>query len=167
MMEQTPRDQFKGHCILKLIQFSDHLSNFVVSLKSIDIYMLRAAQHLDAQVTKQRDDLAYWSDFVETFFSPQGALHHSVWVSDEGNGKQYKITYPALARYFYTHFESGISNMQMIIEQAKEKELPYNCYYIESPKSSFIYRFENGSQVCSLETGDTFQTLTIELTCFL
>jgi hypothetical protein len=167
MIQQRPRNQIKGHCILKLVQFGDHLSKFVVSSKSIDMCMLRAAQRLDAQGTKQQDDLAYWSDFVETFFSPRGVLRHSVWMSDEGSGKQYRITYPALARYFYTHFESGISNMQMIVEQPKEKELPYNCHYIESPKSSFIYWFENGSQVCLLVTGDTFQTLTIELSCFL
>jgi LIM-domain binding protein len=104
---------------------------------------------------------------VETFFSPRGVLRHLVWLSDEGGGKQYQITYPALARYFNAHFKSGMSNMQMTIGQAKEKELPHNCHYVESQKSSFIYWFENGSQVCLLETGDTFQTLTMESPCFL
>jgi hypothetical protein len=148
MMQQRPRDQIRGHCILKLVQFGDHLSQFVVSSKPIEFYMSRGAQILDAQATKQREDLAYWIDFVETFFSPRGVLRHSVWDIDENSSKQYEVTFPALARYFFTHFESGIINMQMIAEKAKDKELPNNCHYIESQKSSFIYWFDNGSQVC-------------------
>lgn len=150
MMQPRPRDQIKGHCILKLVQFGDHLSQFVVSSKPIDFYISRSAQKLDAQATKQRDDLAYWAEFVETFFSIRGVLRHSVWDIDENTTKQYEVTFPALARYFFTHFESGITNMQMITEKAKEKELPNNCHYIESQKSSFIYWFDNGSQVCCL-----------------
>lgn len=111
------------------------------------MYMSEGAQFLDAQAKKQQDDLNYWSDFVETFFSKNGVLRHSVWIVDEQSAKQYEITFPALSRYFYTHFESGIQNMQLIAEKAKEKPLPMNCHYVESPKSSFIYWFENGSQV--------------------
>jgi hypothetical protein len=148
MMQQRPRDQIKGHCILKLVQFGDHLSQFVVSSKPIELYMSRSTQILDAQASKQRDDLAYWAEFVETFFSPRGVLRHSVLDIDGATTKQYEVTFPALARYFFTHFESGIINMQMITEKAKEKELPNNCHYIESQKSSFIYWFDNGCQVC-------------------
>lgn len=70
-----------------------------------------------------------------------------MWIVDEQTTKQYEITFPALARYFCTHFESGVKNMQMIMEKGTEKELPNNCNYISSEKSSFIYWFENGSQV--------------------
>ena len=121
MMQPRPRDQIKGHCILKLVQFGDHLSQFVVSSKPIEFYMSRGAQRLDAQGTKQREDLAYWSEFVGQFFSPRGVLRHSVWIVDENMNKQYEITFPALARYFYTHFESGISNMQMITERQRKR----------------------------------------------
>jgi hypothetical protein len=34
-----------------------------------------------------------------------------------------------------------------MIRKAKEKELAHNCHFIESNESSFIYWFENGSQV--------------------
>lgn len=84
---------------------------------------------------------------METFFSPTGVLRHSVWIIDEQTTKQYEITFPALARYFCTHFESGVKNMQLIMEKGTEKELPGHCNYISSEKSSFIYWFENGSQV--------------------
>ncbi|EIC06668.1 hypothetical protein OR221_3250, partial [Microbacterium laevaniformans OR221] len=65
------------------------------------------------------------------------------------------ITFPALARYFYTHFESGVKNMQMIMEKGTEKELPNHCNYISSDKSSFIYWFENGSQVSACDFDST------------
>ncbi|OBT58361.1 hypothetical protein VE04_01424 [Pseudogymnoascus sp. 24MN13] len=109
------------------MQFGDHLSQFVA--------------------TKQQSDLSYWTNFVETFFSPIGVLRHSVWIVDEQTTKQYEITFPALARYFCTHFESGVKNMQLIMEKGTEKELPNHCNYISSEKSSFIYWFENGSQL--------------------
>ena len=48
---------------------------------------------------------------------------------------------------FHTHFESGVKNMQMVMEKGSEKELPNSGHYIESQKSSFIYWFDNGSQV--------------------
>ncbi|KAK0100768.1 hypothetical protein ONS95_007217 [Cadophora gregata] len=125
--QQRQGDKIKGQCLMKLMQFGDHLSNF--------------------GGTKQRDDLNYWLTFVDRFFSPKGVLRHSVWLVDETSNKQYEITFPALARYFHTHFESGIKNMQMIMERGSEKELPNNGHYIESQKSSFVYWFDNGSQL--------------------
>lgn len=114
--------------------------------------MATGAQRLAAQGIKQRDDLNYWLGFVDRFFSPKGVLRHSVWLAEENTGKQYEITFPALARYFHTHFESGIKNMQMIMEKGSEKELPNNGHYIENQKSSFVYWFDNGSQVSFLDT---------------
>lgn len=132
---------------MRLMQFSDDLSNFGVSSKTVQAYMANGIQRSAAQVMKQRDDLTYWLTFVDRFFSPKGVLRHSLWIVDENSNKQYEITFPALARYFHTHFESGIKNMQMIMERGSEMELPNSGHYIVSQKSSFIYWFDNGSQV--------------------
>lgn len=145
--QQRQGEKIKGQCLMKLMQFGDHLSNFAVSSKPLSSYMATGAQRLAAQGAKQRDDLQYWLIFVDRFFSPKGVLRHSVWLVDETSNKQYEITFPALARYFHTHFESGIKNMQMVMERGTEKELPNNGHYIESSKSSFVYWFDNGSQV--------------------
>jgi hypothetical protein len=146
--QQRAGDRFKGQCLMKLMLFGDHLSNFASVSKPLQSYMVPGVQRLAAQGTKQRDDLNYWLQFVDRFFSPKGVLRHSVWVAGENTGKQYEITFPALARYFHTHFESGVTSMQMIMEKGSEKELPNNGHYIESQKSSFVYWFDNGSQVC-------------------
>ena len=140
-------EKFKGQCLMKLMQFGDHLSGFGVSSKPLQAYMANGAQRLAAQASKQTDDLNYWLNFRDRFFSPKGVLRHSVWVVDDSSNKQYEIAFPALARYFHTHFESGIKNMQMVMEKGTEKELPNNGHYIESQKSSFVYWFDNGSQV--------------------
>lgn len=126
--------------------FGDHLSTFGVISDRLQILTGDADV---AQIQKGRDDLNYWVTFVDRFFSPRGVFRHSVLIveSAETSSKQYEITFPALARYFYTHFESGIKNMQMIVERATEKELPNNTHFIESQKSSFIYWFDSGSQV--------------------
>lgn len=137
---------------MKLMQFGDHLSNFGVSSKPLQAYLAHGAQRLAAQGAKQIDDLTYWQNFRDRFFSPKGVLRHSVWLLDENTNKQYEITFPALARYFHTHFESGIKNMQMIMEKGTEKELPNNGHYIESQKSSFVYWFDNGAQLIASGT---------------
>jgi hypothetical protein len=145
--QQRQGEKFKGQYLMKLMQFGDHLANFGVSSKPLHAYMANGAQRLAAQASKQTDDLNYWLNFRDRFFSPKGVLRHSVWVVDDSSNKQYEIAFPALARYFHTHFESGIKNMQMIMEKGTEKELPNNGHYTESMKSSFVYWFDNGSQV--------------------
>ncbi|TVY87574.1 Transcriptional activator, partial [Lachnellula willkommii] len=149
MMQQRQQqgEKLRGQCIMKLMQFADHLSSFGASSKPLQSYMANGTQKMAAQGNKQRDDLLYWSDFVNRFFSPKGVLRHSLWFTDDGANKQYEITYPALARYFFTHFESGVKTMQLIMEKGTEKDLPHSGHYIESQKSSFVYWFDTGAQL--------------------
>ncbi|KAE8442046.1 hypothetical protein EG329_003903 [Mollisiaceae sp. DMI_Dod_QoI] len=152
MQQRQGGEKFKGQCLMKLLQFSDHMSSFGVSSKPLSSYMANGAQRLAAQGSKQRDDINYWLTFVDRFFSSKGVLRHSLFILDETSNKQYEITFPALARYFHTHFESGVKNMQLSVEKGTEKELPNNGHYIESQKSSFTYRFDNGSQLVASGT---------------
>lgn len=147
MLQRQQGEKLKGQCLMKLMQFGDHLSNFAVSSRPIQAHMHIGTQRLFAQGTKQQEDLNYWQTFVDRFFSQKGVLRHSVWLTDEKSNKEYEITQPALARYFHTHFEGGVKNMQLIMEKGSEKELPNHGHYVESPKSSFVYWFDNGSQV--------------------
>ena len=147
---QRQGEKLKGQCLMRLMQFGDHLSSFGASSKPLSVYIERGAQRQAAQANKQRDDLSYWSRFVDQFFSPKGVLRHGVWIDgEEKSNKQYEISFHALARYFHTHFESGIRNMQMILERGSEKELPNGGHYIESQNSSFVYWFDSGAQVRS------------------
>jgi hypothetical protein len=146
--QQQQGEKLRGQCLMKLMQFADHLSNFSVTSKPLETYMGNGASRTVAQINKQQEDLSYWMNFVNQFFSPKGVLRHSLWMLDESSNKQYEIPFSALPRYFHTHFESGIKSMQLITEKGTERALPNSGHYIDSQKSTFVYWFDNGSQVC-------------------
>lgn len=134
---------------MRLMMFGDHLGNFAQIQKPLKVYQANGASRLAAQSTKQRDDLNYWLQFVDRFFSPKGVFRHCVFLTGENSVKQYDIPFPALARYFHTHFESGVTSMQMVMEKSVEKDMPPTTgYFVESQKTSFVYWFDTGSQVC-------------------
>jgi hypothetical protein len=131
--QQQKNGAMKGQCLLRLLQFSEHLSGY--------------GSHGGPRA---KDDLTYWTSFVDQFFSKTGVFRLSLYVAtsepnneDHGTDKQYEITQPALARYFHTHFQSGIKNMQLILERGTmDKPLP-SGHFIENQKASLIYWFEN------------------------
>ena len=137
----------KGQCLLKLMQFSEHLSGFPVGVHQTSF----SATHTNIeQGPKGKDDLSYWTNFVYRFFSPNGVFRHSLHLTDnEDNGdKQYEIAFPAIPRYFHTHFESGVKNMQLIMDRGiTDRPLPGDCHFIENSKASLVYWFETGSHV--------------------
>jgi hypothetical protein len=87
------------------------------------------------------------------FFSEQGVFRYcpSVNQDNEQPEKTYEITYPALARYFHTQFDSGVKTMQFIMEQqTTDRPLQEGGHLVENPKASFVYWFDNGSHVSSI-----------------
>ncbi|TFA97602.1 Adhesion defective protein 1 [Trichoderma ghanense] len=135
MQQQQMREGMKTRCLLKLMQFGERLSGYPGA--------------------KNKDDLSYWNRFVAQFFSPNGVFRHSLHVSDSEDtpDKQYDISYPAIARYFHTHFSSGVKSMQLILDSgSSDKHLPGDCYCIENPRASFVYWFETGSHLVATGT---------------
>ncbi|POR31952.1 Adhesion defective protein 1 [Tolypocladium paradoxum] len=130
LFQQQRREGMKGQCLLKLMQFSEHLSGFPGA--------------------KGKDDLSYWNTFVARFFAPNGVFRHSVHISDAEDtmDKQYEIAYPAIARYFHTHFGSGVKSMQLIMDKGvTDRLLPGDCQFIENSRASLVYWFETGSHL--------------------
>jgi len=106
------------------------------------------------QAQEKKDDLSFWMNFVAKYFSPRGSFRHTLWIAEDvanPNNKQYEITYPALARYFHTHFDSGIQTMQLILTGTTERQLPTG-QFVDCEKASFVYWFDNGSQVCCMQS---------------
>ncbi|RDA92559.1 hypothetical protein CP533_0923 [Ophiocordyceps camponoti-saundersi (nom. inval.)] len=134
-LQQQRRDGFRGQCLLKLLQFSEHLSGYPGS--------------------KAKDDLSYWNIFVARFFSPGGVFRQSLHISDgeDPTDKQYEIAYPAIARYFHTHFGSGVKSMQLFMDRGvTDRPLPGDCYCIENARSSIVYWYETGSHLVATGT---------------
>jgi hypothetical protein len=87
------------------------------------------------------------------FFSPNAVFRHSLHITDpdETTDKQYEIGYPAIARYFHTHFSSGVKTMQLVMDRrVTDRPLPGDGHFIENPKASLVYWFETGSHVSTL-----------------
>uniref|UniRef100_A0A8H7N1Q0 Uncharacterized protein n=1 Tax=Bionectria ochroleuca TaxID=29856 RepID=A0A8H7N1Q0_BIOOC len=134
-MFQQRREAIRSSCMTKLMQFSEYLSG------------------IPPQRTK--DDLSYWNAFVARFFSQNGVFRHSLHItdSDETTDKQYEIAFPAIARYFHTNFNSGVKNMQLIMDKGtQDRALPGDCYCIENPRASLVYWFETGSHLVASGT---------------
>lgn len=62
--------------------------------------------------------------------------------------KQFAVGYASLARYYTTHFESGVDNIQLILDGANEVELAAgNGHLVNIQRAKFIYWFRDGTQV--------------------
>ncbi len=83
---------------------------------------------------------------MDRYFSSVGVLRQKFWSSVDDSTKQYEISNPVLARYYWTNFNSGVQKVQMMLENAKEKDLQNGGHFVESG-CSFIYWFVNGHQV--------------------
>jgi hypothetical protein len=94
----------------------------------------------------------YWQSFVDRFYAPGGVLRQGVWNPQVGS-KQFEISTPALARYYLTQYTSGIRQIQMVVEGARERDMPNGGHMVESPRTSFIYWFTNDCQVCLVLCG--------------
>ena len=98
------------------------------------------------QGSRGKDDVSYWNEFVNRFFSPRGVFRHTIHevVGDEGHEKQYDISFPALARYLHTYFDSGVKNIQLIMDKGMtDKPMPGDCHYIENTNASMVYWYDN------------------------
>ncbi|KAJ5089744.1 Transcriptional activator ptaB [Penicillium argentinense] len=126
MQQQQQRLNRHGQSILCLHSYAEHLGNFASQGEAVD--------------------LQYWQGFVDRFYAPGGVLRQGVWNPQVGS-KQFEISTPALARYYLTQFTSGIKQIQMVVEAARERDMPNGGHMVESQKASFIYWFTNDCQL--------------------
>ena len=116
---------FNGFCILRLTQYSDHL----------------CAPH-------DPTDLGYWERFVSDFFAPSGALRQQVYSQRSNSTKQFRIEYPALARFYLTHFMYGVKQIKMCVSGAAEKDIqPTGGRTVFSRNSEITYIYRNDCRV--------------------
>ncbi|KAL8882900.1 MAG: hypothetical protein Q9198_000173 [Flavoplaca austrocitrina] len=128
MMQPRLQNPMKGASVLKLIHFGDQLGNF--------------------STRKQNNDLNFWVTFVERFFSHTGVIRQQLYHPADQSTKKYEISpTPTLARFYWTHFNSGVQNIQMIVERFREVDLPNGGHSVASEKTSFIYWLANGHQL--------------------
>ena len=110
--------------------------------------------------------MKHWQDFVSRFFTPNGCLIQHIWSAkdktDKKNAgenaekmedevdyftKEFTITAASLPRYYWTFYNSGVQNLQMKVENAKETLLANNYHFVAFQKAQLTSWFGNGSQV--------------------
>lgn len=84
---------------------------------------------------------------MDRFYSPSGVLRQGVYNPSAGS-KQFEIATPALARWYLTQFNSGITRIQMFLEGARERDSHNGGHIVEVTRCTFIYYFTNETQVC-------------------
>ncbi len=83
------------------------------------------------------------------FFSENGVFRYTLPNTDENeqSEKSYDITFHALPRFFHTQFDSGVKNIQLVIDKTTDLQPNNGRHVIETSKASMVYWFEGGSHV--------------------
>lgn len=87
-----------------------------------------------------------WQAFVDKFFSETGSFIHVVSWGGGERSKQFEIVYAALPRYFYTLFNTDVTNLQIMLDGATEKTSPPELK-VTCDRAKFIYTYRNRCQV--------------------
>jgi LIM-domain binding protein len=133
MMMQQPgvNKLISGQVVLRLLSFIDRLSSPEPQLAI---------------------KFEFWEDFVAQHFAPGGSLQHQLVNMSDGSDKRFRISYPALAYYYHSHFTSGIRTMTMQPQGTIERPLPMGCHAVLFQKCTFTHIFNNDHQVVSTGT---------------
>ena len=104
----------------------------------------------ESQVQDVPNGATYWQQFVNTFFADDSVFKLTVISANDPGAKpkQFTICYTSLPRYYVTHFESGVENIQLTMDGATEIELGNNNYLVTIERAKFIYWFRDGLLVC-------------------
>jgi hypothetical protein len=86
---------------------------------------------------------------VEKFFSETGAFLHIACKKDNDRTKMFEIVYAALPRYFLSHFNTDVENLQVTIDGAVERNSGTDTK-VECDRAKFIYTYKNQFQVSEL-----------------
>jgi hypothetical protein len=61
--------------------------------------------------------------------------------------KQFTISASSLARYYWTHFDSGVQNIQLQLEGVREIPASNNGHWVMCTRARYIFWFGNNTQV--------------------
>lgn len=87
-----------------------------------------------------------WQTFVDKFFTETGSFIHVVFSGHQERTKQFEIVHAALPRYFYTLFNTDVTNLQITLDGATEKASPPELK-VTCDRAKFIYTYKNHCQV--------------------
>lgn len=122
--------QAMGQGTLKLLNFTDQIGKFDVA----------------PDENRKNNNVERWQAFVDKFFTETGSFVHVICSSSAERSKQFEIVYAALPRYFYTLFNTDVTNLQITLDGANERVGP-NEVKVTCDRAKLIYTYRNSCQV--------------------
>ncbi|EXJ89477.1 hypothetical protein A1O3_02544 [Capronia epimyces CBS 606.96] len=119
-----PDTMMGGQCILQLIMYQDTLA-----------------------APDRPHDLDYWEQIIGRYFSPFGSIRQQLFSNKNGVDKSFQLQYPSLARYYHTHFASGVKQLLLQSYDHNQNKLPNGGVHIWSSNASLTYIFGNDIRV--------------------
>ncbi|KAG9793358.1 Transcriptional activator ptaB [Exophiala dermatitidis] len=113
-----------GQCILQLIMYQDTLA-----------------------APERPNDLDYWDGIIARYFSQFGSIRQQLFSNKNGVDKTFMLQYPCLARYYHTHFASGVKKVLLQSYDHNQSKLPNGGVQIFSGNASLTYVFNNDIRV--------------------
>jgi hypothetical protein len=124
-MQDIPKEQILiGHSILQLIMFQDSLAS-----------------------PEQPNDLSYWEALIRKYFSVFGCLKQQYFNSRNQSDKSYQLLFPSLARFFLTHFSTGIKQILLQSYDHTQSRTANGNTCVKSESASLTYVFHNDIRV--------------------
>lgn len=116
-----------GLAVLQLLQFIDGLNSI-----------------------QKQHDLTSWRTFIHTYFTDYAMMRLSLTsqqVQTNYSPRVFELPILLLPIFFWTNYESGVSQMQFVLGTVKEHVTVSHGYVVACPHAKLIYWYTNGSQV--------------------
>jgi LIM-domain binding protein len=124
-IQDIPKEQILiGHSILQLIMFQDSLAS-----------------------PEQPNDLSYWEALIRKYFSVFGCLKQQYFNSRNQSDKSFQLLFPSLARFFLTHFSTGIKQILLQSYDHTQSRTANGNTCVKSESASLTYVFHNDIRV--------------------
>ncbi|RIA95933.1 LIM-domain binding protein [Glomus cerebriforme] len=97
---------------------------------------------------QNKKDIGYWRRIVSEFFSEEGRMIYGL-CDENGGSRNFDIPNPVISRFFQVNYESGVTSIQLTMNNIKENFSIANYIYNSTveAKASLIYNYEDGSRV--------------------
>jgi hypothetical protein len=129
LRQAQAQTRMSGSTLLKVLRFADNLGSF------------RADQ--------QPNDLNHWQRIVEQHFAKNGIFRIVLKFNKDKSSKTFEVNYVSLPRYFYTHYESDIDQIQLLLDGAIEKAISETHQFVQAERARMLYWFRDGTQASS------------------
>ncbi|CAG8472293.1 10298_t:CDS:2 [Funneliformis caledonium] len=113
--------------------------------------VLLFSEYLNCENAQKNKDISHWKLMVSNFFSEDGVIIYGLWDRLSGANRVFEIPNPVISRFFQVNYESGVTSIQLTLNNLKESlGPPINSYATNitvDAKASMIYNYEDGSRV--------------------